>query len=498
MKKILPIIAALTISLGLTLLNLPGVRLVISGTDVLTKQEIANALIKQEITGTTTAGRNITKVYDGGLLVGILTNPEVIDQLLNDVYQNTYSIDFPNSILGLGEDIFLVTEPSYYVYSDVDKEIVDYLRMNDRFSIEVHRIEFSNGAIIYVNSMDDFQKARDQYLLNFISREAYTNLRNNVEQPELRDYGYREISIDVLESITFSRGLASRNDILKNVNEIVYFLSYGYGTEIKKYTVVPYDTVAGVASKNGLSAQQVLSINSDILRSENQILEVGMELNVTYFNSPINVVVTRERLVAEPVYPQSTLYIPDSTIREGLSRVQTREELGSKDVKYLETYVNGVLVRGDVMSSTVTKQPVREVIRYGTLIIPGIGSGTFRWPVNNPRITCRWYCYAGHTAIDIADRYNRFGNVYAADRGVVVERGYNRVSGYYIRINHNNGYMTQYGHFASQAYFPVGVAVNKGELIGRIGMTGVTTGPHVHFVVWLNGVRINPCRVLNC
>ena len=51
---------------------------------------------------------------------------------------------------------------------------------------------------------------------------------------------------------------------------------------------------------------------------------------------------------------------------------------------------------------------------------------------------------------------------------------------------------------ASPAYFPEGIAVEKGEAIGRIGMTGRTSGPHVHFQVWQGGTLINPCRVLGC
>jgi murein DD-endopeptidase MepM/ murein hydrolase activator NlpD len=498
MKKYVPLLLALVISVGLTLMTSSTVRLFSSSADTLARAEIESALLSQEIIGTTTMTRDVYKLYERGQLIGVLNSPESIDRMLKRVYEDVYSVNFPDSTIGLNEDVFIVNEPSVYIYSDIDNDIVDYFESNDLFAVEVNRVEFSNGAVIFVRSLEDFEEARKQYLLNFISEEAYERIRNQQEAPALANYGYRELSFNVIENISVSKGLASQSDILKNINEIVYFLSYGYGTEIKTYKVEPYDTVAGVASKNGLSAQQVLSINSNVLRSETQVLEEGMELNVTYFNSPINVVVTRERLVSEPVYPQSTLYVPDNSLREGLSVVQTREELGSKDVIYTETYINGELVDGEVKSSIVKRQPVREVVRYGTRVVPGVGSGSFRWPVNNPRITCGWYCYAGHTAIDIVDRYNRFGTVYAADRGIVAERGYNRVAGYYVRINHNNGYQTQYNHFAGPAFFPVGVAVEKGEAIGRIGMSGITTGPHVHFVVIRNGVRINPCRVLNC
>lgn len=498
MKKLLPLLVTLFVSVGLTIVNTSTVRLFSTSAEAIAIAELENALLSQEIISTTTTQRDVYKVYEKGQLIGVISHPNKVQALLDKVYEEVYSVDFPDSIIGLNEDIFIVNEPSVFMYSDVDDGILEYIEENDLFAIEVNRVEFSNGAVIYVRNLDDFEAARKQYLLNFISEEAYERLRNQEELPPLVDYGSREVKFNVLESISVSKGLASRSDILKNKNEIVYFLSYGYGTEKDTYVVEPYDTVEGVAYKNSLTIQQVLSINSDILRSETQLLEEGLEINVTYFNSPINVEVIRERKVAEPVYPQSAQYLPDSSLREGLTRVETREQLGSKDVVYEERYINGVLVEGKAISSQVTRQPVREVIRYGTRVVPGIGSGNFRWPIDNPNVTCGWYCYRGHTAIDIQNRYNRFGPIYASDRGVIERQSYNGVSGYYVIINHQNGYRTYYGHMQRPSPFPVGVTVEKGEIIGHIGMTGFTTGPHVHFMVYRNGVVINPCSVLGC
>ena len=498
MKKIIPLLLAVIISVLVTYTGVASVEISRISEGKIAQNELDIAIIPQSIIGSSSMLQNVTKVYENGRLIGVLNNPEVIDQLLVDIYEYSYSTDFPNSKVGLDEDIFLVEEPSYYLYSDVDSEIVNYIAENDLFSVESYKIEFSNGAVIFVSNLEDFEKAKEQYILNFISPEAYELIRNKKDIPELVGYGYRETNINVLETTVVSRGLASKSSILKNQNEIVYFLSYGYGTDIDTYKVVEYDTVEGVGSKTGLTAQQIVTINADKIKSLNQVLQVGMELNVTYFNSPINVVVTREQRTKEVVYPPSTQYVNDPTLREGLRRVVVAEKNGSKDVVYRETYINGVLVKGEQISSVVTVQPVREVVHVGTKVIPGIGSGNFRWPVDSPRITCGWYCYSGHQAIDIASRYNRFGNIYAADRGVVVQNGYHYISGYYVIIDHQNGFRTYYGHMASRGYYPVGVAVEKGEIIGRIGLTGYTTGPHVHFEIHVNRVKVNPCRYMGC
>ena len=142
--------------------------------------------------------------------------------------------------------------------------------------------------------------------------------------------------------------------------------------------------------------------------------------------------------------------------------------------------------------------PVQEILRVGTKVIPGVGTGSFRWPVDNPQITCRWYCYSGHKALDMINRYKSAGNIYASDRGVVIANSYDYISGYYVKINHNNGYVTHYGHMRYKSSVYVGQKVDKGQFIGIIGSTGRATGPHVHFAVEKNGVRINPCVVLKC
>ena len=117
------------------------------------------------------------------------------------------------------------------------------------------------------------------------------------------------------------------------------------------------------------------------------------------------------------------------------------------------------------------------------MVIPSVGSGKFRYPTDNARVSCGWYCYAGHRALDIVNTYNRYGNVRAADRGTIIQTGYGPVTGHYVIINHNNGFWTYYGHMNKPCFYKAGYVVAKGEIIGQIGTTGRSTGPHIHFEV---------------
>lgn len=100
---------------------------------------------------------------------------------------------------------------------------------------------------------------------------------------------------------------------------------------------------------------------------------------------------------------------------------------------------------------------------------------------------------ANHYGVDIA---NRFGApVLAASRGVVTFAGKMKDFGYMVDVDHGYGYKTRYGHLSSLAV-KVGDVVEDGQLLGRIGSSGRSTGPHLHYEVHLHGRHINPAPFL--
>ncbi|MEA2511487.1 MAG: hypothetical protein QOJ59_974 [Thermomicrobiales bacterium] len=96
-----------------------------------------------------------------------------------------------------------------------------------------------------------------------------------------------------------------------------------------------------------------------------------------------------------------------------------------------------------------------------------------------------------HNGIDLAAP--SYTPILAADGGKVVAAGWCDCGlGYYVEIDHENGFSTVYGHMAEQPYVFVGQEVNQGDEIGPMGSTGMSTGPHVHFMIKLNGSTVNP------
>ena len=94
-----------------------------------------------------------------------------------------------------------------------------------------------------------------------------------------------------------------------------------------------------------------------------------------------------------------------------------------------------------------------------------------------------------HNGMDIAA--NMGTAVYAADGGRVVLAEWYGGYGNCIMIEHANGYKTLYGHLSTLGVYE-GQYVNQGDTIGQVGSTGNSTGPHLHFEVYINGTRVDP------
>ena len=495
MKRILLIIGCFIAAVGVVV-GLPMLMKTTAPTYLLLEGQSASILSQRTLHVDPTT-HEVYRLYNNGELVGVLEDRATLNTFLKNVYDEQYAEAYPDSEVGLGTDVYLIPEQSYLTYENIDDAICDYLMENKLFTLKCTGVEFSdeNGiyAEIFVTNETLFNDAMNTYLSCFISVEDLATLNRGEQTPQLKTYGSRSVGVTVLQTIMMKEVFAAPEEIRTTEAEVLDYLEYGDNTDREYYTVHKYDTVAGVGSKNhDLSATQVMNINREQISSTDQILSEGMELCVTYFTSPIDIVVTKESMKKEPIIAQ-TVYQTDDSLRSGLfERIQVGVD-GSKNSLYSERWINGVLVSGSLISSVDTMQPINEVIAVGTLQIPGYGTGSFQWPVDNPYISCHWGCYAGHRAIDIQNAYDRYGNVYAADRGVIEVNSYNGINGNYVIIDHNNGYETYYGHMNVPSPLAVGTIVDKGDIIGQIGMTGLATGPHTHFFIMYEGERRNPC-----
>lgn len=98
-----------------------------------------------------------------------------------------------------------------------------------------------------------------------------------------------------------------------------------------------------------------------------------------------------------------------------------------------------------------------------------------------------------HKGVDIGAPY--YSDVFAAQSGTVIQAGWNGGYGYCVTIAHPQGVATLYAHL-DDYFVSVGQSVSRGQVIAECGSTGISTGPHIHYEVRVNGVQIDPLPYL--
>jgi murein DD-endopeptidase MepM/ murein hydrolase activator NlpD len=99
-----------------------------------------------------------------------------------------------------------------------------------------------------------------------------------------------------------------------------------------------------------------------------------------------------------------------------------------------------------------------------------------------------------HQGVDLAGPEGT--PIYATRAGRVTTATYSSSAGYYVTINHLDGYSSIYMHMTNYVVSS-GQTVSAGQLIGYMGNTGVSTGSHLHFGISYNGAYVNPCNYVN-
>ncbi|MEE1012261.1 MAG: M23 family metallopeptidase [Acutalibacteraceae bacterium] len=159
-----------------------------------------------------------------------------------------------------------------------------------------------------------------------------------------------------------------------------------------------------------------------------------------------------------------------------------------------------VAVGGIVDASGGGDIEAKEAVK-GTSFAPYFISVEPVLPVKNGRITSKFGYrtnpvsgkYGFHTGLDLAAAEGT--PVSACFYGKIIETGSSDVWGEYVLMEHSDGLHTYYCHL-SEIYVNEGAVIRQGETVGLVGSTGWSTGPHLHFEVRINGVRVNPEKVL--
>lgn len=167
----------------------------------------------------------------------------------------------------------------------------------------------------------------------------------------------------------------------------------------------------------------------------------------------------------------------DSLLREMHDQIGDLDNAFVSQEKGLDELLNGLEAKRNLLLCTPAIRPCKGWVtsRFGYRESPFTGRKEF------------------HKALDIANRKGT--NIYATADGNVTYVGKKGLLGKTIVVHHGFGMVTRYAHL-SKFLVKKGSSVKRGDIIGEMGNTGRSTGPHVHYEVRLNGVPVNPNKYI--
>lgn len=288
---------------------------------------------------------------------------------------------------------------------------------------------------------------------------------------------------------------------LTNADDAVAYITGAVNVEAY-YVAQSGDSLSLIASKLGCTQDELLTLNpsmSDGIRAGDIIAyrysEPNMSVVTTHYESYDRVIEVVDQ------------FIYDDDIEQYCEELKQKGSAGYENVTALVTETDGVETSRQIVSSYNIEEMVPNIYIVGTAENESLEGdthvidrlGTFVWPVGGDGgYVSSLYGYrswdnSNHRAIDIAA--DRGTDIYAAADGVVTFAGTYSSYGKLVIIDHGGGYETYYAH-QSSIDVEKGDVVQKGDVIGHVGMTGSASGNHLHFELRYNNDRIDPMLCL--
>ena len=297
-------------------------------------------------------------------------------------------------------------------------------------------------------------------------------------------------TVEMEEGLYFKSNVVSEEDLIALIDS---------NTQVDRYyTVQEGDAPLSIAEKNDVTLDELVALNPDILTN----CPVGRSVLINKSESylPVKRIVT---ITYEETISYATEYIDTSSLYKGQKQTKTSGQNGTRSITADVSYVDGVEIGREILSSEVTAQPVNEVILRGTASLPTTSGGGnpskygLIWPTSGSGryISSPYGGSRNHKAIDICYYGGAYGKtIVAAHSGTVTYAGWKPSYGYVVFIQ-SGSVTTVYGH-CSKLAVSTGQTVTQGQYIANIGSTGYSTGPHLHFEVRINGSYVNPASYL--
>ncbi len=261
------------------------------------------------------------------------------------------------------------------------------------------------------------------------------------------------------------------------------------------YEVVAGDTLSEIAIKTNIPMDKLIEMNES-LEDERSMIRVGDELIITV-PEPKLAVMRQEEMYYEEDYEEEVIYVDNDDWYTTEMKTLQEPSAGHRKVIAVVNFENDKEISTEIIKEEITYQAVPKIVERGTKIPP-----TYIKPISGGRLSSSFGrrsrptrgASTYHKGIDWATPTGTA--VYASCGGTVARAGWGSGYGYVVYINHPDGRQTRYGHL-SKVLVSVGQTVTQGQKIALSGNTGVSTGPHLHFEILINGSQVNPLEYMN-
>lgn len=252
-------------------------------------------------------------------------------------------------------------------------------------------------------------------------------------------------------------------------------------------TVKAGDTISGLATHYGVSTSTIVNLAANQISNPNLIL-IGQTLVIPGVNSSQSSSATQTSANTHATKASlASASAPQTTATQTKTKSTTDNDSQPKPTPATTQSTP----TPKPAPTQATQQPAKTAF-----IWPVQGTITQKFGPTSFTLEPAYEGYAHfHQGLDIAN--SMYTPIHAAAAGTVIFSGWsNSGYGFCVQIDVGNGLITLYGHMAQQPSVSVGQHVSQGQEIGKMGSTGASTGPHLHFAIKKNGVWVDPLKYL--
>ncbi len=461
------------------------------------------------------------RVYLEGKPIGLIESKDELNEYIN-IQQEKLKDKYQVDTIYIPNNIDIVKEITYEGNFDSISHIYNMINTISPFTIKGYQItidrtnstQYTNDdnevdtkpKIIKVNVLNKeiFSKAVEDVILSFVSKEQYEAFKEQ-EQKELNNITGELIeNIYVEDNITIKEtNIPVNEEIYMDSDKLTKYLIFGDNASDKKYTVKDGDNIDKIADSNRMSVNELVIANNDLV-SRDSLIYIGQELSIGVVD-PLLTTIVEKHVVEDQTVKFKTETRYDNNMYQGQSKVTQEGSDGITRVTQKVKMMNGEIINAYIVSSEEVKPAVNKIIVKGgkqSAYGGKRGDGEWLWPTNRPYSISSpygWRWGRMHTGVDIFVG-GRGSPIYSARAGEVYSISSNSSSGFFVIIKHDNGYYTRYAHMQNTSgndslrgtssatkYIKQGQRVSGHQVIGEVGSSGGSTGPHLHFEIW-NGV----------